>query len=192
MDCLDLLLEILETEENVSIIAETDLVLDLLDELVDDKDVKFVEAMEELEETDVLVLSSVGDEIIVEDYFNEDGDVLLVENDTIVIQEGILDEEEFEDYIFADDIYILEIEEELDDDFFCGELEEKEIEEHNEEEKDFLDIVTNDCIAELSKKENCQYCTIREFLEIAFGLGRTDVLSDMQGIVNGKLDELMN
>ena len=48
MDCLDLLLEILETEENVSIIAETDLVLDLLDELVEDKSVEFVEAMEEL------------------------------------------------------------------------------------------------------------------------------------------------
>lgn len=112
MDCLDLLLEILETEENVSIIAETDLVLDLLDELVEDKSVEFVEAMEELEETDVLILSSVGDEIIVEDYFNEEGDYcILVENDTIVIQEGILDEEEFEDYIFADDIFILEIEE---------------------------------------------------------------------------------
>lgn len=140
MDCLDLLLEILETEENVSIIAETDLVLDLLDELVEDKSVKFVEAMEELEETDVLVLSSVGDEIIVEDYFNEDGDCILVENDVIVIQEGILDEEEFEDYIFADDIYILEIEEDEEledeelDDFFCGELEEKEIEEPDDED----------------------------------------------------------
>lgn len=192
MDCLDLLLEILETEENVSIIAETDLVLDLLDELVDDKDVKFVEAMEELEETDVLVLSSVGDEIIVEDYFNEDGDVLLVENDLVIIQEGILDEEEFEDYLFADDIFILEIEEDEElDDSFCGKLREKEIEDLDEE-KDFLDIVTNDCIAELSKKENCQYCTIREFLEIAFGLGRTDALGEMQGIVNGKLDELIN
>lgn len=134
MDCLDLLLEVLETEENVSIIAETDLVLDLLDELVDDKDVKFVEAMEELEETDVLVLSSISDEIIVEDYFNEDGDCILVGNDTIVIQEGILDEEEFEDYIFADDIYILEIEEELDDDFFYEELEEKEIEDLDEDD----------------------------------------------------------
>ena len=135
MDCLDLLLEILETEENVSIIAETDLVLDLLDELVDYKDVKFVEAMEELEETDVLVLSSISNEIIVEDYFNEDGDCILVENDTIVIQEGILDEEEFEDYIFADDVFILEIEEDEElDDSFCGELEEKEIEDLDEED----------------------------------------------------------
>ena len=135
MDCLDLLLEILETEENVSIIAETDLVLDLLDELVDYKDVKFVEAMEELEETDVLVLSSISNEIIVEDYFNEDGDCILVENDTIVIQEGILNEEEFEDYIFADDVFILEIEEDEElDDSFCGELEEKEIEDLDEDD----------------------------------------------------------
>lgn len=192
MDCLELLLEVLENEENVSIIAETDLVLDLVDELVEEKNTDFVEAIEDLEETDVLVLSLIGDDIIVEDYFNEDGDCILVENDTIVIQEGILDEEEFEDYICADDIYILEIEEDEElDDFFCGELEEKEIEDLDEEE-DFLDIVANDCIAELSKKENCQYCTIREFSEIAFGLGRTDALGEMQGIINSKLDELMN
>lgn len=136
MDCLELLLEVLENEENVSIVAETDLVLDLVDELVEEKNADFVEAIEDLEETDVLVLSLIGDDIIVEDYFNEDGDCILVENDTIVIQEGILDEEEFEDYIFADDIYILEIEEdeESEGDFFCGELEEKEIEELDEDE----------------------------------------------------------
>ena len=116
MDCLDLLLEILETEENVSIIAETDLVLDLLDELVEDKSVEFVEAMEELEETDILVLSSIGDEIIVEDHFNEDGDCILVENDLVIIQEGVLGEEEFDDYIFADEIFTLEIEEDEDSD----------------------------------------------------------------------------
>ena len=69
-----------------------------------------------------MVLSSIGDEIIVEDHFNEDGDCILVENDLVIIQEGVLGEEEFDDYIFADEIFTLEIEEDedsYDEDYTC-------------------------------------------------------------------------
>lgn len=115
MDCLELLLEIFESEENVSLVAESDLVLDLLDKLMEIDDIEFIEILEELEaENYFLLLSIIGDEIIVEEYLDEDGNALIIDNDLVIIQEGILDEEEIEGLVFADDILVLEISEEKD------------------------------------------------------------------------------
>lgn len=122
MDCLEFLLDVFDTEENFSLLAESDLVLDLLDEIMEIEDVELVEALENLEdENDFLLLSVIGNEIIVEEYFNEDGDGLIIDNDLVIIQEGALDEEEIEDLICADDILILEVEE--DEDVECFECE---------------------------------------------------------------------
>lgn len=166
------LVQLLEENENISMLLETDLVLDIFDEVLAEEEVKvsdeLIEAMEVLETTtDFLLLTQINGEVIIEDLFDEDGVVPIIENDVVVYDSALFDEDEVLDYIESDTIIEYDFEDEED------------IEEEGDMVSEYIDDVTEEVIDSLLEEE-CPHCVIGEALEDAFKFGYEMALAELR------------
>ncbi|MGL5328845.1 MAG: hypothetical protein ACRDD7_06225 [Peptostreptococcaceae bacterium] len=165
------LVQLLEENENISMLLETDLVLDIFDEVLAKNEVKvsdeLIEAMEVLENTtDFLLLTQINGDFVIEDLFNEDSVIPIIENDVVVYDSALFDDEEILDYIEADTI--------IEYDF-----DEEDVEEEGDFVSEYIDEVTEEVVDDLINEE-CPHCVIGEALEDAFRFGYEMALAELR------------
>lgn len=121
---INAILDIMDLHENITVIGETDLILDAFVEELTLRETKLdsetVKHMEELEEnSDVLILSKIGDLLVVEDLINDKNEYKLVEDKVVLVQEYCLDDLEITETIDAETVIILH---ECDEDCDCEDI----------------------------------------------------------------------
>lgn len=172
---IEKLSDMLLDNEDSAIIAESEILLDVADDL---RDMGY-----EVEETDfdydeafVLLLSRVGEYFILEEPFNDDLELLDIESNLIVVQEDLLDEDEL-DNLDCHTLIIFEADETIEDkcDECCGlcqcedgncEFCKDEITEEDQPYKDLHELI-EEYTAEILEANGCPQCTEQALLEFA-------------------------
>lgn len=92
----------------ISCIFEREIVEELLEELLD---YDYMIDCDFSDEADILMVSVVGDTLIIEEPFTEEGEPVGIEADVLIIQDGILMDCEIEEYCDYNELTIIEVEE---------------------------------------------------------------------------------
>lgn len=138
---------------------------------------------------EICLITRVGNEIFKEYPFNNDGEMLPIESDRVIVLKSCLCDDEIEE---IDSMLLIVIddteEEECDCCNECNDEEECNCEscETERELEDYLDFKTEQILDSLADESNCQFCSTKEILrnlyQIAYEDGilkSSEVLRDM-------------
>lgn len=167
---IEKLSEILLDNEDSAIIAESDIVLDVAEELRD-MGYEVEESDFDYEDEFVLLLSRVGDYFILESPFNDDLELLKIESNLIVVQEDLLDEDEL-DSLGCHTLIIFGIDETIEEECeeCCGGCDcdccKDEIVEEDQPYVDLQELI-EEYTTEILEANGCPQCTEQALLEFA-------------------------
>lgn len=155
MDINELILEKIEFKEDFTFIAPIYTALQVMERYIELDKIEYIE--EEFESyCSIVAISFVNGYWIIEDAIYEN-EIKYMSNDIFFVDKDILDEIDL--HSLEGNIMLLEIE----SDYFLSDI---LLNEECEEEYDWLDEVTQDCLEELEDEEKCAFCTIKKYLSI--------------------------
>lgn len=169
---IERLSEILLNNGDSAVIADTDIVLDVADELIDlGYDIEETDIDNDDYEESILLLSRVGKYFILESPFKDDLELLDIESNLIVVQEDLLDEDEL-DSLGCHTLIIFGIDETIHDECeeCCGGCQcdccKDEIEEEDQPYEDLHELI-EEYTEEILEANGCPQCTEQALLEFA-------------------------